>query len=96
MQQVPVTEFRSVNWLPTKEELHQCINAITFRFVKNDCPFYLNHIFEFAPHCRIDTRNSFVKLEHAFRKTTTGQKTLSNLGLFAELSTRTHKKKQII
>ena len=93
MQQVSVTEFRSVNWLPTKEELHQCINAITFRFVKNDCPFYLNHIFEFAPHCRIDTRNSFVKLEHAFRKTTTGQKTLSNLGLFAELSTRTHKKK---
>ena len=39
--------------------------------------FYLNEIFEFAPHCRIDTRNSFAKLKHLFRKTNMGQKTLS-------------------
>ena len=28
----------------------------------------------------INTRNSFAKLEHPFRKTNTGQKTLSHIG----------------
>ena len=53
----------------------KCINARTFKFVNNNCPFYLNEIFEFTPHCRIDARNSFAKLKHPFHKTDTGQKT---------------------
>ena len=80
MQHISLTEFRSINWLPTKERVHQCINAITFKFVNKNCPFYLNEIFEFAPHCRTDTRNSFARLKHSFRKTNTGQKTLSYIG----------------
>ena len=43
-------------------------------------PFYLNEIFEFTLHWRIDTRNSFGKLKHPFGKTNTGQKTLSYIG----------------
>ena len=77
MHHISLTEFRSINWLPTKERVHQCINAITFKFVNNSCSFYLNEIFEFAPHCRIKTRNSSARLKHSFRKTTTGQKSLS-------------------
>ena len=80
MQHISLAEFRSINWLPTKERFHQCVNAITFKFVNENCPFYLNEIFEFAPQCRIDTRNSFSKLNHPFRKTNTGQKTLSYIG----------------
>ena len=56
------------------------MNAITFNFVNNNCPFYLNKTSEFPPHCRIDTRKSFAKFKHPFRKTNTGQKTLSYIG----------------
>ena len=34
-----LAEFRSVNWLPTKKRVHQCINVITFKFVNKNCPF---------------------------------------------------------
>ena len=74
MQHISLTEFKSINCLPTKERVRQCINAI--KFVNNNYPIYLNEIFEFASHCRIDTTNSFAKLKHPFRKTNTGQKTL--------------------
>ena len=80
MQHISLTGFRSINWLPTKERVHQCINAITFKFVNNNCPFYLNEIFEFAPHCRKGTRNRLAKFRHPFRKANTGQKTLSYIG----------------
>ena len=80
MQHMSLPEFRSINWLPTKERVHQCINGITFKFANKNCPFYLNEIFEFALHCRIDTRNSFAKLKHPFCKTNTGQKTLLYIG----------------
>ena len=46
MQHLSLVEFRSINWLPTKERVHQCINAIFFKFVNQNCPFYLNEIFE--------------------------------------------------
>ena len=62
MQHLSLAEFRSINWLPTKERVHQCITAIIFKFVNKNCCFYLNEIFEFAPHCRIDTRKSFTRL----------------------------------
>ena len=51
-----------INWFPTKERVHQFINVLTFKFLKNNFPFYLNEIFEFTPHCRKDTRNNFTKL----------------------------------
>ena len=79
MQHISLTEFRSINWFPTKERIHQYINAITFKFFNKNYPFYLNEIFEFAPQCRIDTRNSFAKLKHLFRKTNTWQKNYCKL-----------------
>ena len=65
------TEFRSINWLPTKESslMRKCNNV---KFVKNNCPFYLNEIFEFATHWSTGTRNSFGRLKHTFCKTSTG------------------------
>ena len=69
-------DFRSINWLPTSKRVHKCTNNITFKFVNNTCPYYLKEIFEFAPHCRIDTRNKFAKLKIPFRKTNIGQKAI--------------------
>ena len=60
--------------------VYQCINTITFKFVNNTCPYYLEKIFEFVPNCRIDTRNKFGKLKILFRKTKMGQRTISFVG----------------
>ena len=72
MHHISLAEFRSINWLPTKETVHQCINATIFKLVNKNRPYYLNEIFEFFLHCRIARRNSFAKLKHSSRKTNTG------------------------
>ena len=66
--------------IPTSKRVDQCINIITSKFVNNTCHYYLKEIFEFAPHCRIDTRNKFAKLKIPFRKTNMGQKAISFVG----------------
>ena len=81
MQHISLAKFRSIHWFHTKERVYQCINAMIFKFVNKNCPFYLNEIFEFAPHSRIGTINSFAKLKLPSRKTKRGQKTLSYIGL---------------
>ena len=67
-------EFESINWLPVYKMVHQCINAITFKFIINACPHYLNEVYEYAPPCRIESRSNFVKLKISFRKTNMGRK----------------------
>ena len=42
-------KFESINWLPVNKRIHQCINAITFKFASNACPHYLNEVYEYAP-----------------------------------------------
>ena len=73
-------DFRLINWLPTTKRFDQCINTITFKFVNNTCAYYLKEIFEFAPHCRIDTRNKFAKFKISFGKINMGQKAISFVG----------------
>ena len=80
MQHIFDEDFRLINWLPTIKRVDQCINTITFKFVNNTCPYYLKEIFEFAPHCRIDTRNKLAKLKIPFHKTNMGQKAISFVG----------------
>ena len=81
MHHISDEDCRLINWLPTNKRVDQCINNITFKFVNDTCPYYLKEIFEFAPHCRIDTRNKFAKLKIPFRKTNVGQKAISFVGL---------------
>ena len=64
-------DFTSINWLSTNKRVNQCINIITFKFIDNTCPYYMKEIFEFAKHCRIDTRSKLAKLKIPFFKTNT-------------------------
>ena len=73
-------EFESINWLPVNKRVHQCINAITFIFVNNACPHYLNKVSEYAPQCRIESRSNFAKVKVPFQKTNMGQNGLSCIG----------------
>ena len=50
------------------KRVHQCINAITFKFGNNSCPRYLNEVYEYAPQCSIESRSNFAKLKVPFRK----------------------------
>ena len=72
MHHISEEDFRLINWLSTSKRVNQCINNITFKFVSNTYPYYLKEIFEFAPYCRIETRNEFAKLKIPFRKTNMG------------------------
>ena len=74
MHHISQEDFILINWLSTCKRVYQGINNITFKFVNNT--YYLKEIFEFAPHCRIDTRNKFAKLKIPFRKINMGQKVI--------------------
>ena len=77
MHHISEEDFRLINCLPTSKRVNQCINTITFKFVNNICPYYPKEIFEFGPHCEINTRNKFEELKIPFRKTNMSQKAIS-------------------
>ena len=80
MHHISEEEFKLIDWLLISKRVDPCINTITYNFVSNTCSYYLNEIFEFAPHCSIGTRNNFSKLKNCFRKTNIGQKSISCIG----------------
>ena len=80
MHHISEENFRLINWSPSSKRVDQCINTITFKCVNNNCPYYLKEVFEFARHCRIDTRNKFAQLKIPFHKTNMGQKAISFVG----------------
>ena len=59
----------------------QSVTSAVFKFVLNKCPAYMNVVFRPAENMRIRARNSLLKQNHPFRKTSTGQKVLSHIGL---------------
>ena len=73
MYHISEEDFKLINWLPTSKRVDQYINTIKFKFVNNTWPYYLKNLFEFSPHCWIDTRDKFAKLKLPFRKTNMGQ-----------------------
>ena len=73
-------EFETLNWLPVTERFNQCINSIVFKYVNEQCPNYLNEVFQITPENNIQTRGSFLKLKCPFRKTNAGTMVLSYIG----------------
>ena len=73
-------EYRTLTWLPVTERFNECINSIVFKYVNDQCPTYINEVFQIAPENNIQTRGSFLKLKCPFHKTTTGQMALSYIG----------------
>ena len=46
MHHISEEEFRLTNWLTTSKRIEQYLNVMTYNFVNNTCPCYLNEIFE--------------------------------------------------
>ena len=72
--------FHKLNRLPINQIFEQCVTSTVFKFVQNKCPAYMIEVFRPAENMRINARNNFLKLNHPFRKTSTGQKGLSYSG----------------
>ena len=69
--------FHKLNWLPINQRFQQSVTCTAFKFVLNKCPAYMNKVSRPAENMRINTRNSFHKLNYPFQKTSTRQKGLS-------------------
>ena len=80
MAHISHKEFETLNWLPVTERFSQCINSIVFKYVNDQCPNYLNDIFQTAPENNFQTRGSFLTLKCPFCKTSAGQMALSYIG----------------
>ena len=56
------------------------VNSVAFKYFDNQCSRYLNEVFMKAPESISSLRNSYQKLQKPFRKTNTGQNTLTLIG----------------
>ena len=72
--------FQKRNWLPINQSFKQCVTSTKFKFVQSKCLAYMNEVFRPAENLRINTRNSYLKLNHPFQKNSTGQNGLSYIG----------------
>ena len=50
---ISTKEFQTINWLAAYAKVNQCINTITFKFVNNAFPYYLNDVYDYAAPCRM-------------------------------------------
>ena len=74
---ISIIHFQTLNWLPINQQFKQCGTFTVFKFVQNKCPAYMNEVFRSTEKVRINTGNSYLKLSHPFRNTSTGQNDLS-------------------
>ena len=58
----------------------QWVNAIIFKYFNEQCPKYLNEVFDVTVENNSQLRGSFQKLKCPFRKTNTSQLALSYIG----------------
>ena len=82
--------FQRLNWLPVTYRFKQCFNAIIFKYFNEQCPNYLNEVFDVAIENNFQSRGSFQKSKFPFRKTNTGELALSYIGQTFWNKPRTH------
>ena len=80
MTHISHKEFETLNWLLVTERFNQCINSIVFKYVNDQCPNYLNEVFQTAPESNIQTRGGVLKLKCPFRKINAEKMALSYIG----------------
>ena len=77
---IGINELEKINWLNINDRFEQCIAVSVFKFFNDQCPAYMSDVFLPAGNSRVSTRNSYLKLNQPFRKTTRGQNSLSYIG----------------
>ena len=77
---VVATEFKAINWLPTKHRVDQNICVTVMNLFNGTAPAYADEIFHPADESRVTQRSTKFRLNVPFRKNNTGQKCLSYQG----------------
>ena len=77
LKHIPHEEFERLNWLPVTYRLKQCVNSMVFKYFTEQCPDYLNEVFDIAAGSNFQLRSSFQKLKCPFPKTNNVQNALS-------------------
>ena len=57
-------EFEGLNWLPVTYIFKQCVNIIAFKYFNEQCPNYLNEVFNVAAENNFQLRGSFQKFQN--------------------------------
>ena len=76
---IGATEFKAINWLPTKERFEQCVCVGIFNFFAKSAPSYISEMYFPVEQSQV-TRRSFNKLRIPNQKTNRGLKILSFVG----------------
>ena len=69
LKHISQEEFERLKWLPVTCRFKQCVISIVFKYFNEQCPNYLNEVFDVATESNFQLRNSFQKLKRPFRKT---------------------------
>ena len=77
---IGVTEFKAIDWLPTKNRVDQCVCVNVMKFFKGTAPASSAEIFHSANQGG-STQSSMFKLELPSQKSILGQKCISYFGL---------------
>ena len=80
LKHISYEQFECLNWSPVTYRFKQCVNRIAFKYFNEQCPNYLNEVFDVAVENNYQLRGSFHKLKCPFRKTNTCQLALSYIG----------------
>ena len=74
-------DFEKVNWLPIHERVSQCSPCRIYKFCTKNCPSYFDEIYLPLQTNGVHMRSSYQKLTVPHRKTNSGQKAISYVGL---------------
>ena len=69
LKHISYEDFERLNWLPVTYRFKQCVNTIVFKYFNEQCPNYLNEVFDVAVENNYQLRGSFQKLKCPFHKT---------------------------
>ena len=70
-------QFKMINWLNTLDRYKQICCSSVFKYFNKKSPSFLSEIFIASHQGTISTRQSYLKLEQPFMKTSKGQNALS-------------------
>ena len=73
-------EFECLSWLTVTYRFKQCVTSMIFKYFNEQCPNYLNEVFDVTTESDLKLRNGFQKLKCPFRKIHNGQYTLPYIG----------------
>ena len=76
---ISIKDFKTINWLPTRERFEQCVCVGAYKFCNNSAPLYMSDVYKLKNSTH-NTRRSTHGLHQPAKSTNFGKKGLSYLG----------------